>query len=76
MSDTESDSDLDVDVERYDPEDNLNVYGSPIHESSSHEIVGAEQAEPLISVEEAAGPSSRQIFDRTQVRSRFFTKLK
>ena len=74
MSDTESDSDLNVD--RYDSEDNLNVYGSPIHESSPHELVGAEQAEPLISVEEAAGPSSRQIFDRTQVRSRFFTKLK
>ena len=61
MSDTESDSDLNVD--RYDSEDNLNVYGSPIHESSPHELVGAEQAEPLISVEEAAGPSSRQICD-------------
>ena len=43
MSDTESDSDLNVD--RYDSEDNLNVYGSPIHESSPHELVGAEQAE-------------------------------
>lgn len=35
-----SDSDPDLAVERYDPEDNLNYYGSPMHVSPPHEIVG------------------------------------
>ena len=51
MSDSETDSDLNV--SRYHPEDNLNIYGSPIY---------AEQPQDKDAGEEQTGPST-VVFD-------------
>jgi hypothetical protein len=46
MSDSDSDSDLNV--SRYDPEDNLNMYGSPIYteQPGNNDIIDEEQLGP------------------------------
>ena len=44
-----SDSDSDLNASYYDPEDNLNIYGSPIYE---------EQPEENVVVNEQSGPSN------------------
>ena len=38
-----SDSDSDLNVSQYDPEDNLNIYGSPIYEEQPGDNVEEEQ---------------------------------
>lgn len=38
-----SDSDSDLNVSQYDPEDNLNIYGSPIYEEQPEDNVEEEQ---------------------------------
>lgn len=63
MSDTEPD--IDLDMERYDSEDNLNYYGSPIYQSPSRELVGAEQALRLLALK--LGHQAAKLCDRTQV---------
>ena len=38
-----SDADSDLNVSQYDPEDNLNIYGSPIYEEQPEDNVEEEQ---------------------------------
>ena len=60
---SESESDPDLTLERYDLEDDLNAYGSPVCTSPREELTGVEAA----AVEPLNEPTLAADDDRTQV---------
>ena len=64
MSDSETESD-DLNISRYDPEDDLNVYGSPIYVEQQDRGVEDREGEQ----EQSVGTSATRVCDeRSQVR--------
>ena len=68
---SESESDPDLTLERYDLEDDLNAYGSPVCISPREELTGVEAA----AVEPLNGRTLAADDDRTQVSLPYFYQL-